>query len=78
MAKEKPACLFEFAWCAWRARDLCMFADMLAADFSGESRRGRWGWPVRSAHARSLATARGRARTYGGIIALGLGVPGSE
>jgi hypothetical protein len=39
---EEKDLLVEFAWCAWRARDLCMFADMLAAAI-----QGRQTWPER-------------------------------
>jgi hypothetical protein len=39
---EEKDLLVEFAWCAWRARDLCMLADMLAAAI-----QGRQTWPER-------------------------------
>jgi hypothetical protein len=39
---EEKDLLVEFAWCAWRARDLGMFADMLAAAI-----QGRQTWPER-------------------------------
>jgi hypothetical protein len=39
---EEKDLLVEVAWCAWRARDLCVFADMLAAAI-----QGRQMWPER-------------------------------